>query len=172
VPDVDAEARTAAAARAEAITPSLRPGGRRSYGRLAAIGGLLAAVVVVIVLITSGGDDDHNATVADTTPATTPTIPAVTPPPAATPAAKPVVRTEKCEPIIGSGTANSGKSYAVTSSAKDGDPVDCGEAHNVLLSALQGSGTTIGDWTCKTDPSGNPIASCTSTGGRSIRASG
>jgi hypothetical protein len=132
----------------------------------------------VIVVIASGGDDDNNPTVADTTPATIPTPtatgPALTTPaaPAAAPAAKPVVRTARCDPIIGSGTANSGTSYAVTSSAKDGDPADCGEAHNVLLSALQGSGTTIGDWTCKTDPSGDPIASCTSTGGRSIQASG
>jgi hypothetical protein len=117
--------------------------------------------------------------VADTTPATTPSVPADTSPELTTPsaaapapAAKPVVRTEKCEPIIGSGTANSGQTYAVTSSAKDGDPADCGEAHDVLLSALQGSGTTIGDWTCKTNPSGNPIATCTSTGGRSIQASG
>jgi len=60
----------------------------------------------------------------------------------------------------------------VTSSAKDGGPAHCGEAHDVLLSALQGSGTTIGDWTCKTDPSGDPVASCTSTGGRSIQAAG
>jgi hypothetical protein len=138
----------------------------------------LAAVVVVILLIT-GGDDDSNTTMADTTPATTPTLPAetatspaVSPQPTATPAAKPVVRTEKCEPIIGSGTANSGQTYAVTSSAKDGDPADCGEAHDVLLSALQGSGTTIGDWTCETNPSGNPIATCASAGGRSIQATG
>jgi hypothetical protein len=182
VPDVDAEAKTAAAAKAAAAAPSLRPGKRRSYGRLAAVLGLIAAVVVVIVLIASGGDDNNNASVANTTPATTPTVPAETAPAvtapsaaapaAAAPAAKPVVRTEKCDPIIGSGTANSGQSYAVTSSAKDGDPAPCGEAHDTLLSALQGSGTTIGAWTCKTDPSGDPVASCTSTGGRTIVASG
>jgi hypothetical protein len=177
VPDVDQEAKTAAAAKAASTAPSLRPAQPRSYGRLAAVLGLLAAVVVVIVLITSGGDDDNNATVADTTRATSPvtptaTAPALTTPSAAAPATNPVVRTEKCDPIIGSGTANSGKTYAVTSSAKDGDPTDCGEAHDVLLSALQGSGTTIGDWSCKTDPSGDPVASCTSTGGRSIQASG
>jgi hypothetical protein len=143
---------------------------------------VLAAVVVVIVLIASGGGDDSNSTVADTnaaattpTPtATTPTVtsPAVTPPAAAAPAAKPVVRSQKCDPIIGSGSANAGKTYTVTSSAKDGDPAACGEAHDTLLSALQGGGTSIGDWTCKTDPSGNPVASCTSTGGRSIQATG
>ncbi len=130
--------------------------------------------MVVIVLISSGGDDNSNASVADTNP-TTPTATAISPAvttPSAAPVAKPVVRTEKCDPIIGSGTANSGKTSAVTSSAKDGGPADCGEAHDVLLSALQGSGTTIGDWTCKTDPSEDPVASCTSTGGRSIQAAG
>jgi hypothetical protein len=138
---------------------------------------LLAAVVVVIIVIASGGDDDNNATVADTTPATTPaaTPPALTSPSAGTPAepaAQPVVRTEKCDPIIGSGTVNGGKTYEVISSAKDGDPAACGEAHSVLLSALQGQGTTIGDWSCKTNPSGTTVATCTSTGGRSIQATG
>ena len=99
--------------------------------------------MVVIVLISSGGDDNSNASVADTNP-----------------------RSSAAEPL------NSGKTYAVTSSAKDGGPAHCGEAHDVLLSALQGSGTTIGDWTCKTDPSGDQVASCTSTGGRSIQAAG
>jgi pyruvate/2-oxoglutarate dehydrogenase complex dihydrolipoamide acyltransferase (E2) component len=146
-----------------------------------ATGAILAAVVVVIVLIASGGGDDNNATVADTTPATTlaaptppaattPSTPAVTTPSAAAPAAKPVVRSEKCDPIIGSGTANGGTTYVVTSSAKDGDPAACGEAHSVLLSALQGQGTTIGHWTCKTNPTGSTVATCTSTGRRSIQA--
>lgn len=129
------------------------------------------------MLISSGGDDNNSTVAADTTPATTPTVPAaaapaVTTPAAAAPVAKPVVRTEKCDPIIGSGSANGGKTYPVTSSAKDGNPAGCGEAHSVLLSALQGSGTTVGDWTCKRNPSGSPIASCTSTGGRSIQATG
>jgi hypothetical protein len=83
-----------------------------------------------------------------------------------------VVRTSKCDPIIGSGSANSGKIYDVTSTAKDGDPAGCAQAHSVLLSALQGQGTTIGGWTCKTDPGGTTVASCTSTGGRSIQATG
>ena len=181
MPEIEPPAKTAVAAKAEATTPSLRPGRSRSYGRWAAVAGLLAAVVVVIVLI-AGGGDDNNTTVADTTPATTPTLetatatsPPVTTPSAAapvTPVGKPVVRSQKCDPIIGSGSANSGQTYDVTSSAKDGDPAGCGEAHSTLLSALQGGGTTIGDWTCKTDPSGNPVASCTSTGGRTIQASG
>ena len=179
VPEIEGVARTAATAKAHATKPSLRPGRSRSYGRWAAIGGLAAGVVVVILLITSGGgDDNNNATVADTTPATTPPIvptatpPAVTTPSAAVPVAKPVVRNEKCDPIIGSGSLNGGRTYPVTSSAKDGNPAACGEAHSVLLSALQGSGTTVGNWTCNTDPSGDPIASCTSTGGRSIQATG
>ena len=109
----------------------------------------------------------------------TATSPAVTTPSAAAPAAapatpvsKPVVRSENCDPIIGSGTANGGKTYDVTSTAKDGDPAACGEAHSTLLAALQGGGSSIGEWTCKTDPSWNPIATCTSTGGRSIQATG
>jgi hypothetical protein len=172
--------KTALAAKAEATEPSLRPARRRSTARWLAVAGILAAAVVVVVLIVSGGDDD-NTTVADTTPATTPavttptaaaTAPAGTTPSAVTPAAKPVVRSSNCDPIIGSGTANSGKTYEVTSTAKDGDPAGCGEAHSVLLSALQGGGTTIGDWTCKTAPSGSPVASCTSTGGRTIQATG
>ncbi len=168
-----APAKTALAAKAEATTPSLRPGRRRSVGRSLAAGGLLAAVVVVIVLIATGGDN-NNTTVADTAPAaTTPTAtsPTVTAP-AAAPAARPAVRAKKCDPIIGSGTANSGKTYDVTSAARDGDPADCGEAHSVLLSALSGGGTAVGDWRCKTDPSGATIATCTSTGGRKIAARG
>jgi hypothetical protein len=51
-------------------------------------------------------------------------------------------------------------------------PAPCGEAHDTLCSALQGGGTAIGDWTCKTDPSGDPVAACTSTSGRTIQASG
>jgi hypothetical protein len=178
VPEIEGVARTAATAKAHATKPSLRPGRSRSYGRWAAIGGLAAGVVVVILLITSGGgDDNNNSTVADTTPAITPpvptaTAPVVTTPSAAAPAAKPVIRNEKCDPIIGSGSLNGGRTYPVTSSAKHGNPAACGEAHSVLLSALQGSGTTVGRWTCKTDPSGDPIASCTSTGGRSIQATG
>jgi hypothetical protein len=139
-------------------------------------------VVVAVVLIASGGDDNNDTTVADTTPATTPAPPADTAtsstPPVTTPstdpsASKQLVRTSKCDPIIGSGTANGGKTYEVTSSAKDGDPAACGEAHSVLLSALQGGGTTIGRWTCKIDPAGTIVASCTSsTGGRSIQAKG
>src|SRR5829696_7817443 len=175
--EAEAQTKTARAAKAEATAPSLRPGRRRSYGRWAAVAGLLAAVVVVIVLIANGGSDDNDTTVADTMPATTAsataTSAAATPAPAAAvPAANSLVRTEKCEPIIGRGTANSGQTYEVTSSAKDGDPAGCGEAHDILLSALQESGTSIGDWSCKTDSSGDPIASCTSTGDRSIQAAG
>jgi hypothetical protein len=179
VPEIEGAKRTAATPKAVATKPSLKPGRSRSYGRWAAIGALVAGVVVVILLISSGGgDDNNNATVADTTPATTPTFPAATTPDVTTPSAvaapvaKPVVRKENCDPIIGSGSANGGKTYPVTSSAKDGNPADCGEAHSVLLTALQGSGTTVGDWTCRTDPSGDPVASCTSTGGRSIQAAG
>jgi hypothetical protein len=177
-------AATASAAKASATTPSLRPGRRGpSWGRILGVVALVAAAVVVIILIVSGGDDNKNTSVTQkvasvTTTPTTPT-PTAVPPSATTPApaapaapkGKPTVRSERCPPIIGSGTANGGTSYPVTSSAKDGDPADCGEAHSVLLSALSGSGTTVGDWTCKTNPSGPTIATCTSNGGRTITAS-
>ncbi|MDX6606646.1 MAG: hypothetical protein QOD14_1186 [Solirubrobacterales bacterium] len=176
-----AAGKTAVIAKAESTTPSLRPGGRRGgIGRWIAVGALLAGVVVVIVLIASSGSDNSSSTVADTnatasTPtatATTSTRPAVTTPAAVTPAGKPVVRTQSCPPIIGTGTVNGGKSYDVTSSATDGDPAGCGEAHSVLLSALSGQASTVGDWTCRTDPSAATVASCTSSGGRTILARG
>jgi hypothetical protein len=106
------------------------------------------------------------------TPRETSTTPAQSPPPAAAPAPKPAIRTASCDPIIGSGSANSGHTYAVTSTATDGDPAGCGEAHSVLLSALNGGGATIGEWHCTTQPSGPTIASCTSPGGRKIQARG
>jgi hypothetical protein len=174
---------TASAAKAAATAPTLRPGRRGpGWGRIVAVGALvIAAGVIVILLVSGGSDNDKNTAVTQTganilTPTATTTTPAITTPAApATPAAppasgKPAVRTEKCPPIIGSGTVNGGTSYGVTSSAKDGNPADCGEAHSVLLAALSGSGTTVGDWTCKTNPNGSTIATCTSSGGRTITA--
>jgi hypothetical protein len=178
VPEIAVPPRRAADVKAVSTTPSLRPGRRRSVGRWAAVAGLLAAIVVVIVLIASGGSDDNNNTnVAATTPtATTPTptatAPSATPPAAVAPAAKPVVRTQRCDPIVGTGYVNGGRSYDVTSSAKDGDPAGCTEAHSVVLSALSGQATTVGDWTCKTNPGAATVATCTSAGGRSIQARG
>ncbi len=146
-------------------------------------------------MIASGGKDNgNNARVADTIPTintapaapavesppdTTPTItappvtaPAVKTPPAAAPAApQPANRTVKCDPIVGSGNLNGGKTYPVTSSASSARPTGCGEAHSVLLSALSTGSTTVSGWNCKTDTSGDPIAVCRS-GGRTILARG
>ncbi|HSR22658.1 MAG TPA: hypothetical protein VLW53_03840 [Candidatus Eisenbacteria bacterium] len=179
-----ATGKTASVAKAEATAPSLRPGRRRGRaGRVVAvIGVLVAAAVAVILLVSGGGSSSKNSSVAATTPTTIPTVttppataPAVTTPTTAAPAVapptgKPAVRVQRCAPIIGSGASNSGKSYPVTSTAKDGGPAPCGEAHSVLLAALNGAST--GGWHCTTQPSGSTIATCTSTGGRTIRATG
>jgi hypothetical protein len=87
------------------------------------------------------------------------------------PAVQPAARTGKCDPIVGSGRLNGGKTYPVTSSASSGRPTTCGEAHSVLLSALSGSATQVGDWNCSTDTSRDPIAVCHSSA-RTIQASG
>jgi hypothetical protein len=153
---------------------------RRGGGIPVLIGGLLlaAAAAVALALILSGNDESVGIQTSSTptavalTPRETSTIPAQSPPPAAAPAPKPTTRSTNCDPIIGSGTANSGRSYAVTSSATGGDPAGCGEAHSVLLSALNGGGAAIGEWHCTTQPSGRTIASCTAPGGRKIQARG
>jgi hypothetical protein len=159
------------------------------------VSALLTGVVLVIIVIASGAEGNgNNATVADTIPTintapaapavesppdTTPTItappvtaPAVKTPPAAAQAApQPANRTVKCDPIIGSGSLNGGKTYPVTSSASSARPTGCGEAHSVLLSALSTGSTTVSGWNCKTDTSGDPIAVCRS-GTRTILARG
>jgi hypothetical protein len=185
--------KTAAAAKAEATEPSLRSPRRGGFGRWLGVGAMLAGVVLVIVVIASGGENRaNNATVADGIPTITiaPATPAAPSAPQATvtaptvkaapaapakavrPAAvQPAARTVKCDPIVGSGGLNGGKTYAVTSSASSGRPTTCGEAHSVLLSALSGSATQLGDWNCTTDTSRDPIAVCHSSG-RTIQASG
>ena len=153
---------------------------------------MLAGVVLVIVVIASGENRANNATVADGIPTITiaPAAPAAPPAPQATltaPAVKappaapakavrpaavqPAARTVKCDPIVGSGRLNGGKTYPVTSSASSGRATTCGEAHSVLLSALSRSATQVGDWNCSTDTSRDPIAVCHSSG-RTIQASG
>jgi hypothetical protein len=185
-PVANGAGKTAAVAVADAIEPSLGPPRRGGFGRWLGVGALLAGVVVVIVLIAKGASDSQNATVADPIPTITTsppaaaasptpsvTAPAVTTPhTAAPPTAKPVNRTSKCDPIVGSGSLNSGRSYPVTSSAGRGrHPADCGQAHSVLLGALSSGSTAVSGWSCSTDPSGDPIATCRSTG-RTITARG
>jgi hypothetical protein len=180
--------KTARAAKAESTEPSLRRPRRAGFPRSFAVGSIVAGVVVVIVLIARSGDDNNKGIVANTIPtittatpaappaaAKTPTVtaPAVKTPSAAAPAtAQPTGRAAKCDPIVGSGSLNSGKTYPVTSSA-NGErlPAGCGEAHSVLLSALSGQATQVGGWSCETDTSGDPIAVCRS-GGRTILARG
>jgi hypothetical protein len=77
----------------------------------------------------------------------------------------------RCDPIVGSGSLNGGKTYPVTSSASSGRPAGCGAAHSVLLDALSGGETTVDEWSCRTDASGDPIAVCHS-GSRTITARG
>jgi hypothetical protein len=187
--------KTAAAAKAEANGSSLRPPRRGGFARWFSVSALLTGVVLVIIVIASGArENGNNATVADAIPTintapaapavesppdTTPTItappvtaPSVKTPPAAAPAAPQVAhRTVKCDPIVGSGSLNGGKTYPVTSSASGGRLTSCGEAHSVLLSALSTGGTTVSGWNCKTDTSGDPIAVCRS-GTRTILARG
>jgi hypothetical protein len=190
-----APAKTASAARAEATRPSLRMPQRSGFARWFGVSALLSGVVLVIVLIASGGDDGNNTTVADVIPTitTAPTAPPAPAPPTAKPAVTtPAIKTPlaaapakaapaaaapsggrklQCAPIVGSGTLNGGKSYPVTSSASSGRPAGCGEAHSVLVSALSTGSTSIGGWSCKTDTSGDPIATCHS-GGRTVLAQG
>jgi len=185
--------RTAAAAKADATESGLRPPRRGGFARWFSVSALLSGVVLVIIVIASGArENGNNATVADAIPTintappapavesppdTTPTItappvtaPAVKTPPAAAPPA-PAQRTVKCDPIVGSGSLNGGKTYPVTSSASGARPTGCGEAHSLLLGALSTGGTTVSGWNCKTDTSGDPIAVCRS-GTRTILARG
>jgi hypothetical protein len=100
------------------------------------------------------------------------TTPAQTPPPAK-PAGGPVGRTAHCEPIIGSGAANSGKEYTLTSFDPGGNPIGCARAQSILLSALNGGGhIAVGEWSCTTNPAASTIATCTSIRGQKIQAGG
>jgi hypothetical protein len=162
----------ASRARATSKAPTLRPGrGRAALGRWFALAGTLVAVGVIIALIVGWANDGGTSLrVAETTPTATtpagsgPRTAAPAAPAAATPA-KPNARTLRCDPIFGGGVP-----HQVTSSATDGDPVGCGEAHSVLLAALNGGDTSVGDWQCTTRPNGQTLAACTSAGGRRILA--
>jgi outer membrane biosynthesis protein TonB len=92
-------------------------------------------------------------------PATATAPPPAAPKPAPA-AAKPT--TLRCDPIYGGSTA-----YKVTSSAKGGKPTGCGQAHDVLLGALNGNAP--GAWKCKTDTGASVIATCRS-GGKTLIA--
>ena len=128
--------------------------GRRPLFTVAAV--IAVPACVVIGLMVAGGDEK---------------TPAQTSPPAEL-AGGPAGRTAHCEPIIGSGFANSGKEYTLTSFAPSGNPIDCARAQSIVLSALNGGDTAIGEWSCTTNPAGSAIAACTSIRGRKIEAHG
>jgi O-antigen ligase len=155
---------------------------RRGYGLVLAAVILITATACVGITLAIVGRGDRNATVATSSGppavAVTPSEPAArraqTPPatPPAQPAGNPAARTARCDPIIGSGMANSGKEYTLTSFDPGGNPIDCARAQSILLSALNGGGTAIGEWSCTTNPTGATIATCTSVGGRKLQAGG
>jgi O-antigen ligase len=130
---------------------------RRGRGPVLTGAMLVAATACVGIILVIVGEGDRNATVATSSP-----------PPAVNAAAG----TARCGPIIGSGMANSGKEYSVTSFDPGGNPTDCTTAHSILLSALNSGGSTIGEWSCTTNPVGATIATCTSVGGRKLQAGG
>jgi hypothetical protein len=112
---------------------------------------------VAIGLMVAGGDER---------------TPAQTSPPAE-PAGGAVGQTAHCEPIIGSGPANSGKEYTLTSFDPAGSPIGCARAQSILLTALNGGGdSAIGEWSCTTNPAGSTIATCTTVRGQKIQAGG
>jgi putative inorganic carbon (hco3(-)) transporter len=139
-----------------------------------------ASCVGIILVVVGGGDRDATVATSSAPPAVavTPSEPA-TPPaqtpsatPSAQPAGNPAARTARCDPIIGSGMANSGKEYRLTSFDPGGNPIDCARAQSILLSALNGGGAAVGEWSCTTNPAGATIATCTSVDGRKLQAGG
>jgi putative inorganic carbon (HCO3(-)) transporter len=148
-----------AVAEPQPVTWTPRPRGRRRGRPALFTAATMAAVAtcVAIGLMVGAGNDK---------------TPAETAPPAE-PAGEPVGRTAHCEPIIGSGPANSGKEYTLTSFDPGGNPIGCTRAQSILLSALNGVGdTAIGEWSCTTNPAGSTIATCTTVRGQKIQAGG
>jgi putative inorganic carbon (HCO3(-)) transporter len=139
--------------------PRARPGprwrGRPSRFAMATATGIaLAACVVIGLLVAGGGDREAPAHVVSR----------------AQPAGSLAGGSAQCDPIIGSGMANSGRKYALTTFAPGGNPADCTTAQSIMLSALNGGGPTIGEWNCTIDPAGPTIATCVSATGARIWA--
>ena len=136
-----------------------RPGpwwrGRPSRSAIATGMGIALAACVVIGLLVAGRGDRE-------TPAHTVSR--------AEPAGSLAAETVDCDPIIGSGMANSGRKYVLTTFAPGGNPVGCAKAESIVLSALNGASTDIGQWSCAIDPAGPTIATCTSADGAKISA--
>ncbi len=106
--------------------PRARPGpwwrGRPSrFAMATAMGIALAACVVIGLVVAGGGDRETPAHVVSR----------------AEPAGSLGAETAHCDPIIGSGMANSGRKYALTTFAPGGNPADCASAESIVLSALK-----------------------------------
>jgi hypothetical protein len=130
------------------------PGG--GLGQWVGLAGAAVAVAVIVVLVVSW--PNHEVPAANLAQTSAPAE-------AATPA-KGRVRVRSCGPIFGGGSP-----HRVTSSGTAAAPAGCGEAHSVLLSALNGGGSTVGGWHC-TGAGGGALERCTSAGGRRIMARG
>lgn len=139
--------------------PRARPGpwwrGRPpAFAMATAMGIALAACVVIGLLVAGRGDRETPTHIASR----------------AEPAGSLVAETANCDPIIGSGIANPGRKYALTTFAPGGNPADCARAESMVLSALNGGSTDIGKWSCTTNPAGPTIATCISADGAKIWA--
>jgi hypothetical protein len=141
-------------------------------GQWFALAGAAVAVAVIVALVASWPSAGDGLDVAPKAPMPTADAAASTgggaiakagSPAAAT--AKPVIRVRGCEPIFGGGVP-----HQVSSAARGASPAGCGEAHSVLLDALNGGETNIGAWHCARNPNGRTLAACTSAGGRRIVA--
>lgn len=136
-----------------AMGPGSRGGG---LGQWFALAGAVVAVGVIVALVVSWPKGGNGTSSVSQT-----AHPRAAVQPAAT--ANPVVRVRSCKPIFGGGVP-----HQVTSSARRGAPAGCGEAHSVLLAALNGGGTRVGEWRCQRSPGGRSLEACTSRGGRRI----
>ncbi|HEX3293751.1 MAG TPA: O-antigen ligase family protein [Solirubrobacterales bacterium] len=124
------------------------------FAMATAIGVALAACIVIGLLVAGQGDRETPAQIVSR----------------AEPAGSLAGETADCDPIIGSGMANSGRKYALTSFAPGGNPADCARAESIVLSALNGGSANIGKWSCTTNPAGPTIATCISADGAKISA--
>jgi putative inorganic carbon (hco3(-)) transporter len=124
------------------------------FAMATAIGVALAACIVIGLLVAGQGDRETPAQIVSR----------------AEPAGSLAGETADCDPIIGSGMANSGRKYALTSFAPGGNPADCAKAESIVLSALNGGSANIGKWSCTTNPAGPTIATCISADGAKISA--
>jgi putative inorganic carbon (hco3(-)) transporter len=139
--------------------PRARPGPRwrgrpPRFATATAIGIGLAACVVIGLLVAGRGDRETPAQIVSR----------------AEPAGSVAAETAQCDPIIGSGMANSGRKYALTTFAPGGNPADCARAESIVLSALNSGSTNIGKWSCTINPAGPTIATCISADGAKIWA--